>query len=113
RSLQSFTTFYSSTDPILHHVLQQMARADLMTTLLSPVVGGSLQSQMKEAKLASMDLKSPGLKSTMPSSPSASTFDTSATNRQSLAFDTSSSFLSPDTANTIDNPSDAAATLAQ
>ncbi|KAI9436692.1 hypothetical protein H4582DRAFT_1962700 [Lactarius indigo] len=34
-----------------------MAKADLMTTLLSPAVGGSMQSQM-EAKLASMNLKS-------------------------------------------------------
>ncbi|KAH8984727.1 hypothetical protein EDB92DRAFT_1950555 [Lactarius akahatsu] len=49
----------------------------------------------------------------MPGFPSARTFNTSATNRQSLAFDTSSSFLSPDTANTVGNPSDAAATLAQ
>ncbi|KAI9436694.1 hypothetical protein H4582DRAFT_2156748 [Lactarius indigo] len=71
-----------------------------------------ITSQM-EAKLASMNLKSPGLKSTMPGSPSARTFNTSATNRQSLAFDSSSSFLSPDTANTVGNPSDAAATLAQ
>ncbi|KAH8987229.1 hypothetical protein EDB86DRAFT_3245845 [Lactarius hatsudake] len=93
-------------------VLQQMARADPMTALLSPAVGGSMQSQM-EAKLASMNLKSPGLKSTMPGSPSACTFNASATNRQSLAFDSSSSFLSPDTANTVGNPSDAAATLAQ
>ena len=93
-------------------VLQQMARADPMTALLSPAVGGSMQSQM-EAKLASMNLKSPGLKSNMPSSPSARTFNTSATNRQSLAFDSSSSFLSPDSANSVGNPSDAAATLAQ
>ncbi|KAH9010367.1 hypothetical protein EDB83DRAFT_2581725 [Lactarius deliciosus] len=93
-------------------VLQQMARADPMTALLSPAVGGSMQSQM-EAKLASMNLKSPGLKSTMPGSPSARTFNTRATNHQSLAFDSSSSFLSPDTANTVGDPSDAAATLAQ
>ena len=71
-----------------------------------------MQSQM-EAKLASMNLKSPGLKSNMPSSPSARTFNTSATNRQSLAFDSSSSFLSPDAANIVGNPGDAAATLAQ
>src|ERR1700761_4637571 len=93
-------------------VLQQMARADPMTALLSPAVGGSMQSQM-EAKLASMNLKSPGLKSNMPSSPSARTFNTSATNRQSLAFDLSSSFLSPVAANTVGNAGDAAATLAQ
>jgi SAM domain (Sterile alpha motif) len=94
-------------------VLQQMARADPMTALLSPAVGGSMQSQM-EAKLASMSLKSPGLKSTMPSSPSARNFGSSANpNRQSLAFDTPSSFLSPDTTNGVNNSSDAAATLAQ
>ncbi|KAB5593591.1 Protein VTS1 [Ceratobasidium theobromae] len=39
-------------------VLQQMARADPMTALLSPAVGASMQSQM-EAKLASLGLKSP------------------------------------------------------
>ena len=95
-------------------VLQQMARADPMTALLSPAVGGSMQSQM-EAKLASMNLKSPGLKSNMPSSPSARNFSNTANpNRQSLAFDsTPSSFLSPDTSNALGNPSDAAATLAQ
>ncbi len=49
-------------------VLQQMARADPMTAFLSPAVGGSMQRQM-ETKLASMSLKSPGLKSNMPSSP--------------------------------------------
>ncbi len=85
-----------------------------MTALLSPAVGGSMQSQM-EAKLASMNLKSPGLKSNMPSSPSARNFSNTANpNRQSLAFDsTPSSFLSPDTSNALGNPSDAAATLAQ
>jgi hypothetical protein len=94
-------------------VLQQMARADPMTALLSPAVGGSMQSQM-EAKLASMNLKSPGLKSNMPTSPSTRNFSNTANpNRQSLAFDsTPSSFLSPD-ANALGNPSDAAATLAQ
>ncbi|KAH8982248.1 hypothetical protein EDB86DRAFT_3066499 [Lactarius hatsudake] len=93
-------------------VLQQIVRADPVTALLIPAVGGSMQSQM-EAKLACMNIKSPGLKSTMPGSPSACTFNTSATNHQSLTFDTSSSSLSPDTANTIGSPSDAAATLAQ
>ena len=48
----------------------------------------------------------------MPSPPSARTFTTSATNHQSLAFD-SSAFLSPDSANSVGNPSDGAATLAQ
>ena len=54
-------------------VLQQTTRARPMTTLLSLAVGGSMQSQT-EAKLASMNLKSPGLKSNMPSSPSAPHF---------------------------------------
>jgi hypothetical protein len=72
-----------------------------------------MQSQM-EAKLASMNLKSPGLKSTMPSSPSSRNFGSSANpNRQSLAFDSTSSFLSPDAANGVSNSTDAAATLAQ
>jgi hypothetical protein len=82
-------------------VLQQMARSDPMTALLSPAVGASMQSQM-EAKLASMGLKSPGLKG--PPSPSTRNF----ANRQSLNAD---SFLSPDAA--MPSPSsDAAATLA-
>ncbi|KAH9012276.1 hypothetical protein EDB85DRAFT_2281309 [Lactarius pseudohatsudake] len=85
-------------------VLQQMVRADPMTVLLSPAVGGSMQSQM-EAKLCKYESQ---IARTL-----TRTFNTSATNRQSLAFDTSSSFLSPDTANTVGNPSDAAATLAQ
>ncbi|QRV77452.1 VTS1 RNA-binding family SAM domain protein [Ceratobasidium sp. AG-Ba] len=86
-------------------VLQQMARADPMTALLSPAVGASMQSQM-EAKLASLGLKSPGL----PASPSARSF-----NRQSMA---DANFLSPDSAAVPPSPggagsSDAAATLAQ
>src|SRR6266404_8048755 len=92
--------------------LQQMAWAEPMTALLSPAVGSSVQSQMK-AKLASMSLKSPGLSANMSSSPSARSFNTSATNRQSLVFDSSSTFLSRDAANSLGNSSDAAATLAQ
>ncbi|KAH7926490.1 hypothetical protein BV22DRAFT_1104307 [Leucogyrophana mollusca] len=107
-------------------VLQQMARSDPMTALLSPAVGGkplddysrdgylcclfagSMQSQM-EAKLAQMSLKSPSLKSPMAGSPRV--FSGNA-NRQSLALDTSSSFLSPDSA-ALGTGNDAAATLAQ
>ncbi|KAI0754597.1 hypothetical protein C8Q80DRAFT_1095741 [Daedaleopsis nitida] len=81
-------------------VLQQMARSDPMTALLSPAVGGSMQSQM-EAKLASMNLKSPGLKSNLPGSPTTRNFSGSALGN---------SFLSPESAN---NASDAATTLAQ
>ncbi|KAJ7766509.1 hypothetical protein DFH07DRAFT_809171 [Mycena maculata] len=89
-------------------VLQQMARSDPMTALLSPAVGGSMQSQM-EAKLAS--LKSPGLKSGLPASPTARNFNqtTPAANRQSL-IDTPNSYLSPESA-VIGQ--DAASTLAQ
>ena len=83
-----------------------------MTALVSLADGGSMLTQM-EAKLASMDLKSPGLNSNVPSSPSARTFNTSATNRQSLAFDSSPSSLSPGSTNSVGNPSDVAATLAQ
>lgn len=103
-------------------VLQQMARSDPMTALLSPNVGASMQNQM-EAKLASMGLKSPAL----PASPSTQrTFGSSLTsglNRQSMAGgDPSSpmvsSFLSPDSANNLPTNNDsgssaAAATLAQ
>ncbi len=78
-----------------------MARSDPMTALLSPAIGSSMQSQM-EAKLASMSLKSPGLKSNLPSSPTARNFSGSAIG--------GSSFLSPESAN---NAGDAAATLAQ
>ena len=63
-----------------------------------------------EAKLAS--IKSPGLKSGMPASPTARNFN--AGNRQSLALDNSSNFLSPESAATLNVPSDTpAATLAQ
>ena len=96
-----------------------MARSDPMTALLSPAVGGksiaysllstlpifslgSMQSQM-EAKLASMSLKSPGLKSNLPASPTARNFSGSAIG---------SSFLSPESANNASG-SDPAATLAQ
>jgi len=61
-----------------------------MTALLSPAMGGSMQSQM-DAKLASM--KSPGLKSGLPASPTARNFTPG--NRQSLAID---SYLSPESA---------------
>ncbi|KAG2102274.1 uncharacterized protein F5147DRAFT_655108 [Suillus discolor] len=89
-------------------VLQQMARSDPMTALLSPAIGGSMQSQM-EAKLAQMTLKSPALKSPMPASPRVFS---GSQNRQSLALDTTSSgFLSPDSA-AMGSGSDAAATLA-
>ena len=47
-------------------------------------------------------------KSNMPSSLSTRTFNTSATNRQSLAFDSSCSFLSHDSTNFVGNPSDPA-----
>lgn len=97
-----------------------------MTALLSPAVGGkpflkltrdhtkilslpgSMQSQM-EAKLAQMTIKSPSLKSSMPSSPRVFS---GSQNRQSLALDSSSGFLSPDSA-ALGANNDAAATLAQ
>ncbi|KAF8129115.1 hypothetical protein K438DRAFT_1695665 [Mycena galopus ATCC 62051] len=89
-------------------VLQQMARSDPMTALLSPAVGGSMQAQM-EAKLAG--LKSPGLKSGLPASPTARNFN-QATNRQSLVEPlTPNSYLSPESAAL--GPPDAASTLAQ
>ncbi|KAH9037128.1 hypothetical protein EDB85DRAFT_2201912 [Lactarius pseudohatsudake] len=77
-----------------------------MTALLSLAVGGSMQNQM-EAKLASMKLKVARTQVNHVRFPSASTFNTSTTSRQLLAFDRSSSFLSPDTANTVGNPSNA------
>ncbi|KAH8984738.1 hypothetical protein EDB92DRAFT_1818962 [Lactarius akahatsu] len=51
----NFTEEFSAIEqyPLLHHVLQQMARADHMTALLSTAVGGSMQSQM-EARLANI-----------------------------------------------------------
>ncbi|KAG9011506.1 hypothetical protein FRB90_007222 [Tulasnella sp. 427] len=93
-------------------VLQQMARADPMTALLSPAMGSSMQSQM-EAKLASMGLKSPGL----PPSPSIrSSFGSGAppsASRQSLSADPST-FLSPDSASKgASGNTEAAAQLAQ
>jgi hypothetical protein len=95
-------------------VLQQMARSDPMTALLSPAMGGSMQNQM-DAKLAS--IKSPGLKSGMPPSPSPAARNFNTGNRQSLALDNSSNFLSPDSAanlNVLNVPNDTpAAMLAQ
>lgn len=95
-------------------VLQQMARSDPMTALLSPAMG-SMQSQM-EAKLATLSLKSPGLKSNLPGSPTTRSFSgavgSGPGNRQSLVLDSPSNFLSPDSA-AASSPSDAAATLAQ
>jgi hypothetical protein len=70
-----------------------------------------MQNQM-DAKLAS--IKSPGLKSGMPTSPSPSTRNFNAGNRQSLALDNSSNFLSPDSAANLNVPNDTpAAMLAQ
>ncbi|TRM56937.1 hypothetical protein BD626DRAFT_516901 [Schizophyllum amplum] len=96
-------------------VLQQMARSDPMTALLSPAMG-SMQSQM-EAKLASMSMKSPGLKSTFPSSPTSRSFNTGpsggAGNRQSIVLEHPSNFLSPDVAANQVGQDSAAATLAQ
>ncbi|KAH9013865.1 hypothetical protein EDB85DRAFT_2280747 [Lactarius pseudohatsudake] len=83
--------------PILHHRPATNGQGRPHDCSFEP---GSMQSQMEEAQLASMNLKLPGLKSTIPGSLSAGTFNTSAMNRQSFVFDTSSSFLSPDTANT-------------
>jgi len=90
-------------------VLQQMARADPMTALLSPAAGGSMQSQM-EAKLASMSLKSPNLKSGLPASPTARNFSTGSRGMEGL-----NNYLSPDSANNLsaNAGSDPAITLAQ
>ncbi|KAH9950651.1 hypothetical protein B0H21DRAFT_503283 [Amylocystis lapponica] len=92
-------------------VLQQMARADPMTALLSPAMGSSMQSQM-EAKLASMNLKSPALKSGLPASPTARNF---SGNRPSLNLETpTNGFLSPDSASLASaGGHDPATTLAQ
>ncbi|KAH9066116.1 hypothetical protein EDB83DRAFT_737518 [Lactarius deliciosus] len=104
----SFKIFYSSTDPLLHHRPATMARADPMTALLTPTaVWGAMQSQM-EAKLANMNLKSPGLKSTIPGFPSparSAPAPRTASRLSSTPLPLSS--LSPDTANTVGNPSDA------
>ena len=68
-SLQPFTQMQIR---LFVTVLQLMARADAKTALLSPAIGSSMESRM-EGKLASMNLKSPGLESSNPSSPSACT----------------------------------------
>lgn len=65
-----------------------------------------------EAKLA--NIKSPGIKSGMPPSPSPTTRNFNASNRQSLALDNSSNFLSPESAANLNVPNDTpAAMLAQ
>ncbi|KAN0130661.1 hypothetical protein V8E53_011554 [Lactarius tabidus] len=68
-----------------------------------------MQSQI-EAKFASMNLKSPGLKYNVPSSPSTCSFNTSVMNCQSLPFNSSFSFHLLPSANSVGNPSDAATT---
>ncbi|KIJ54459.1 hypothetical protein M422DRAFT_41732 [Sphaerobolus stellatus SS14] len=88
-------------------VLQQMARSDPMTALLSPAAGGSMQAQM-EAKLHSLGLKSPAIGGSFPTPASPSTHNF---RRQSLAPE-SSTFLSPESAANTGN-NEAAATLAQ
>jgi hypothetical protein len=96
-------------------VLQQMARSDPMTALLSPAVGGSMQQQM-EAKLAQMNLKSPGIKSGMPTSPVARSFSGSAAARGAGLTEPplSPGFLSPDVArDRVNSDHDAAGVLAQ
>ena len=70
-----------------------------------------MQNQM-DAKLA--NIKSPGLKSGMPPSPSPTARNFNAGNRQSLALDNSSNFLSPESAANLNVPNDTpAAMLAQ
>jgi hypothetical protein len=89
-----------------------MARADPMTALLSPAVGGSMQQQM-ETRLAQMTLKSPGLKSGLPQSPVARSFSGSAAARASLADPPQSpGFLRPDAAAALGKDGDAAGVLA-
>ena len=68
-SLQPFTQMQIR---LFVTVLQLMARPDAKTALLSPGIGSSMESRM-EGKLASMNLKSSGLESNNPSSPSART----------------------------------------
>ncbi|KAN0130635.1 hypothetical protein V8E53_011528, partial [Lactarius tabidus] len=81
-------------------VLQQIARADPMTALLSPAVGELDRSQIcqYESQIARTQVQHAQF-------PLCLHF-------QYQPFD-SSSFLSPDSANSVGNPSDAAATLAQ
>lgn len=86
---------------------------DLMTALLSPAVGGSMRSQM-EAKLASLNLWSPGLKSNIPSSRSVHTLNQHQRHEPPIASIRLELLLSsPDSANSVGNLSDTAATLAQ
>src|ERR1700722_20841845 len=66
-------------------------------------IQGSFQNQI-EVKMGNMSIKSPGLKSNLPSSPTTRNF----TGNRAGISDSSTNFLSPDSAN-----QDAAATLAQ
>ena len=95
RSLLSFTTFYSSADPLLHRRPATNGQGRPHDALLSLAVGGFIQS-LTEAKLASMNLKSPGFQvqhAQVPPPPAL--FSTSAPNRQSSAFNSSSSSYLP------------------
>lgn len=70
-------------------VLQQMARSDPMTALLSPAMGGGMQAQM-EAKLANLNLRSPNNRTSFGGVPPSAT-------RESFggANDHPSSYLTP------------------
>ena len=106
RSFQSSATFYSSADPFLHYRPSTNGQGRPRYCSLSPAVGDSMRSQIEP--MSNLPDSSP----TYPF-PVCQHINTSATNRQSLAFDSSSSFLSPGSANSVRNPSDAVGTLAQ
>ena len=85
-------------------VLQQMARSDPMSALLSPSHPNSIMAEQMEAKLASLGLKSPSAAANKsPASPSARNF------RQSTD---AAGFLSPNAAALYGGNNDAAAMLA-
>jgi len=112
RSLQSFATFDSSSDPLLHHRPATNGQGRPHDCFSEPGCRGfhaetdGNQTCQYESQVSRTQVQHAQF------SPTCS-FNTSATNRQSLVFDSSSSFLSPDAANSLGNSSDAAATLAQ
>ena len=81
-----------------------------MTAQKSPAVGGSMQSRMG-AELASMTLKSLGLKSNVPS-PRRPVLSTLAPRTAGRSHSTRA-LLIPDSAKSVGIPNDAAATFAQ
>ena len=112
RSLQTFATFHSSANRLLHHRPATNGQGRSHGCFSEPCCRG-FYAEADGSQACQYESQVDRTQVQLAQPLSAWTFKTSATNRQSLTFDSSSSFLSPADANIAGNPSDAAATLAQ